>query len=59
MGKQFKQAHARGIPWVLTLGPNEAAAGQVRLKHLPSGEQFTDDLDAAIQRIRAADPGAA
>jgi histidyl-tRNA synthetase len=39
LGKQFKYASARGIPFVAVLGEGERARGEVALKDLRSGEQ--------------------
>ena len=41
IGKQFKYASARGIPFVAVLGDDELARGEVALKDLRSGEQRT------------------
>ena len=41
LGKQFKDATSRGVPFVLLCGPDEAAAGKVTLKNLATGEQET------------------
>ena len=41
IGKQFKDASHRGVPYVLLCGPDEAAAGTVTLKNLATGEQHT------------------
>jgi histidyl-tRNA synthetase len=40
LGKQFKEASSRGVPFVLVCGPDEAAAGMVVLKNLATGEQL-------------------
>ncbi|MEN9224035.1 MAG: histidine--tRNA ligase [Thermostichus sp. HHBFW_bins_43] len=40
-GKQFKRASRSGALWAVTLGDAEAVAGEVQLKHLPTGEQQT------------------
>jgi len=40
MGKQFKYASARGIPFVLILGDDERAHGEVAIKNMKSGEQI-------------------
>ncbi len=40
-GKQFKRASRKGAIWAVTLGDAEAAAGEVQLKHLPTGHQKT------------------
>lgn len=39
LGKQFKYAGGRGIPYAVVIGPDEAAAGEANLKDLRSGEQ--------------------
>jgi histidyl-tRNA synthetase len=39
LGKQFKEADAKGIPYAIVLGPDELAAGAVVVKDLRSGEQ--------------------
>jgi len=51
VGKQFKAANKQGIPWVVTIGPDEAVQGQVQLKDLRSGEQVTVPLAEAVARI--------
>ncbi len=39
LGKQFKYADRKGIPYVLVIGPDEEAAGTVTIKDMRSGEQ--------------------
>lgn len=39
LGKQLKYAAARGIPYVIIIGPDEAAANIVTLRNLATGEQ--------------------
>jgi histidyl-tRNA synthetase len=39
LGKQFKYASSRGIPWVLVLGDDEAARGEIAVKNMSTGEQ--------------------
>jgi histidyl-tRNA synthetase len=39
MGKQFKYASARGIPFVAIIGDEERARGEVAIKDMTSGEQ--------------------
>lgn len=53
LGKQFKHADARSIPWAVVVGESEVASGQVSLKNLATGEQQTLDLPAAIDVIQA------
>jgi histidyl-tRNA synthetase len=39
--KQFKRASRSGATWAVVLGDAEAVAGEVQLKHLPTGQQQT------------------
>jgi histidyl-tRNA synthetase len=39
IGKQFKYADSRGMPFVIVVGDEEAARGEVAVKNLSSGEQ--------------------
>lgn len=39
--KQFKYAEKKDIPWVVILGSEELAAGNVKVKNLQSGQQET------------------
>lgn len=51
MGKQFKYADDKGIPYVAVIGESEIAAGTIALKDMRSGEQRTlpeNELLAAI-----------
>ncbi len=54
LGKQFKAAARRGLPWVLTIGPDEREAGVVRLKNLGTGEQVALPLPEAVARVAGA-----
>ena len=54
MGKQFKYASARGIPFVLILGDEERARGEVALKDMKSGEQRSVKRTAVGDEIRDA-----
>ncbi len=49
LGRQFRYAEERNIPFALLLGGNELAAGTVTVKDLVSGEQ------ASVARADAAD----
>lgn len=40
LGKQLKYAAARGIPYVIIIGPDEAAADVVTIRDLKTGEQL-------------------
>jgi histidyl-tRNA synthetase len=48
MGKQFKYAAARGVPFVVLAGESERAAGTVAVKDMTAGTQD------AVPRDRAA-----
>jgi histidyl-tRNA synthetase len=48
LGKQFKYANQKGIPFVLVIGPDEASKGVVTLKNMATGEQKTDTLENLI-----------
>ncbi|MDT7689361.1 MAG: histidyl-tRNA synthetase [Acidobacteriota bacterium] len=41
LGKQLKYASARGVPFVVVIGDDERARGEVALKELKTGEQRT------------------
>ncbi len=52
MGKQFKYASARGIPFVAIIGDDERARGEVAVKNLRTGEQQSvqrNDVASLIQ----------
>jgi len=41
LGKQFKYAAARGFPFVIVIGDDEAARGEVTVKDMKTGEQHS------------------
>ena len=51
LGKQFKDAASKGIPFALVCGPDEAAAGTVVLKNLTTGEQFSGTAQELIGEL--------
>lgn len=51
LGKQFKYANKKGIPFVLVIGENEAKEDKVTLKDMDSGDQETISLDEAIKNL--------
>jgi histidyl-tRNA synthetase len=53
LGNQVRYADRKGIPYVVILGPDELAAGQVVLKNLATGEQWAGSQEQAIERLRA------
>ncbi len=48
LGKQFKYASVRGVPFVAILGADERARGEVTIKNMRTGEQ----LSVARDRLR-------
>jgi histidyl-tRNA synthetase len=46
LGKQFKYAERRGARWVLVVGPDETARGEVQVKEMASGKQEAVPLAA-------------
>ncbi|MEP6920882.1 MAG: histidine--tRNA ligase [bacterium] len=54
LGKQFKYASSRDIPFVVVLGDDERARGEVSLKNLRSGEQSSLPHAKIAEVIRAA-----
>lgn len=52
MGKQFKYASARGIPFVAIVGDDEKAKGEVAIKDMRSGEQRSVERDKVAEAIR-------
>ena len=53
LGKQFAYADRKGIPVVLVLGPEETAAGVVRLKRLRDGYETTAPHDQVAAAVHA------
>jgi histidyl-tRNA synthetase len=51
LGKQFKYAAERGVPFVAVMGEAERAAGTVAVKALASGQQVVVPRDAAAAHI--------
>ena len=55
LGKQFKYASERNIPFVAVMGDDERARGEVAIKDMRSGEQRSvkhDEVAALIQRAK-------
>ncbi|MDQ3134251.1 MAG: histidine--tRNA ligase [Acidobacteriota bacterium] len=54
LGKQFKYAASRGVPFVAVVGPDERERGEVALKDMRSGEQQTvkrEEAGAKVQEL--------
>jgi histidyl-tRNA synthetase len=52
--KQFSHADKRGIPVVVVIGPDEAAANKATVKNMKTGEQQLvpfDDMPEAVRRL--------
>ena len=56
LGKQFKYAAARNIPWVAVLGDDERSQGNVSLKDLQSGQQHIVARAEAAHYVRTRRP---
>jgi histidyl-tRNA synthetase len=52
MGKQFKYASSRGIPFVAIIGDDERARGEVAIKDMRSGEQRSVERDKVAVAVR-------
>jgi histidyl-tRNA synthetase len=52
IGKQFSHADKKGIPVVALLGPDEVAAGVVKLKRLRDGEEVIVPRAQAADKVR-------
>lgn len=52
LGKQFKYASSRGIPFVAVLGDDERAQGKVGLKELTTGEQRAVNPEEIVTLVR-------
>ena len=51
--KQFKYANDRNVRWVLVLGENELASGQVMVKDMQEGAQEAMTVEQAVQKIQS------
>ena len=51
LGKQFKLADQKGIPFVVLVGEQEVADGTVTVKNMETGEQETDTLANIISKL--------
>jgi histidyl-tRNA synthetase len=54
LGKQFRYADRKGVPYVVILGPDEIASGNVVLKDLTTGRQQAYSEQTLIERLLAA-----
>jgi histidyl-tRNA synthetase len=52
IGKQFKYAGAKGIPWGVVVGGDELAAGTVSVRNLRTREQVTIPRASLTQHLR-------
>lgn len=60
LGDQLKYADRRGIPYAVIAGADETARGEVSVKHLASGEQFSlprTELARELLRLRGKPTG--
>jgi histidyl-tRNA synthetase len=54
LGKQFKYASSRAVPFVVVLGDDEADRGEVAVKNLGTGEQVAVARDAVAAHLASA-----
>lgn len=52
LGKQFKYADQKKIPFVLLVGKDEMESGNYQLKHLASGEQGSFKIAELIEKLK-------
>jgi histidyl-tRNA synthetase len=52
LGDQIRYALKKGVPYVIIVGPDEAAAGQVTIRNLALNEQRTVERGALIGHIK-------
>jgi histidyl-tRNA synthetase len=52
LGKQFKYASTRGIPFVAVVGDDERTRGEVAIKDMRSGEQKTVKRENVVDAVR-------
>ncbi|HWS53964.1 MAG TPA: histidine--tRNA ligase [Pyrinomonadaceae bacterium] len=52
LGKQFKYASARGVPFVVVIGDDERARGEVALKNMKTGDQQTLGRGEVAEALR-------
>src|ERR1043166_6909905 len=55
LGKQFKYASSRSIPFVAVIGDDERAQGKVAIKDMSTGEQQTFSPEEMLNRLRKAE----
>ena len=53
LGKQFKYAASRGIPFVVVVGDDEAARGDVTVKNMNTGEQRSVARQEVVALLRS------
>ncbi|MCE2472789.1 MAG: histidine--tRNA ligase, partial [Anaerolineae bacterium] len=49
LGRQFQFADKKGIPVVVIIGPDELAAGEVKLRRLADGSETTVASSGAVE----------
>ena len=52
LGKQFKLADQKNIPYVILIGESEREANQVTLKNMQTGDQKTITLEEVLKEIK-------
>jgi histidyl-tRNA synthetase len=54
IGKQFREADTKGIPYVVVIGPDDLAAGTIVLRDLSGGEQQSVPRGDVVQAVQTA-----
>ncbi len=52
LGKQFKYADEKNIPFVIIIGPNEAKENKITIKNMKTGEETTEELTEVIKMCK-------
>ena len=52
LAKQMKYADANNIPYVIVIGGDEVASGELTFKDMNSGEQEKLTIDAIIEKLK-------
>jgi histidyl-tRNA synthetase len=52
LGKQFKYASSRSIPFVAVIGDDERAQGKVGVKDMTTGEQQAVSPEELVKKLR-------
>ncbi len=51
LGKQFKLANQKNIPYVAVIGESEIEQNKIQLKNMETGEQELLNIDEAVKKL--------